>query len=213
MSGVSAYCGDLWLACLAAGAWLATVAGDCDEAERLAALRATAAPALERALWTGTHYRFDSSGGPGGEVIMADQLAGTWYTRLLRLPEAHPAGRPEQALDAVLATNLRGFAGGRLGPVNGRSPDGGPADVGSNHAHEVWVGVAWGLASLAVLMDRDAAAWELGESLYRTLYEESGLWFRTPEAWTEERRFRAPVYHRALAVWSVYTALRLRAGG
>lgn len=47
-------------------------------------------------------------------------------------------------------------------------------------------------------------------ALHRTLYEDSGLWFRTPEAWTEEREYRASMYHRPLAVWSVYTALRLR---
>ena len=212
MTGVSAYCGDLWIACLAAGAWLAERAGDRAEAARLRELGARAGAALERALWTGSRYRFDSGAGPASEVVIADQLAGTWYARLLRLPAPHPDGRADQALDSVLATNFRGFAGGRLGPVNGRSPDGGPADVGSEQAHEVWVGVAWSLASLALLAGRDDDAWDLGAALYRTLYEDSGLWFRTPEAWTEDRRFRAAVYHRALAVWSVYTALRCRHG-
>jgi non-lysosomal glucosylceramidase len=208
MRGISAYCADLWLACLAAGEWLAARAGDHEEAERLAALRARCQPVVEDKLWTGTYYRFDSSGGPASEVVMADQLAGTWYAKLLKLPEPHPDGRAARALETVLDSNFRGFAQGRLGPVNGRSPDGGP--VGSEQADEVWVGAAWGMASLALLLGRDDEAWQVAGALHRTLYEDSGLWFRTPEAWTEEREYRASMYHRPLAVWSVYTALRLR---
>jgi non-lysosomal glucosylceramidase len=208
MRGISAYCADLWLACLAAGAWLAARAGDHAEAERLTALRERCRPVVEERLWTGAYYRFDSSGGPASEVVMADQLAGTWYARLLDLPLPHPDGRAERALETVLDSNFRGFAKGRLGPVNGRSPDGGP--VGSEQADEVWVGAAWSMASLALLLGRDAEAWQLAEALHRTLYEDSGLWFRTPEAWTENREFRASMYHRPLAVWSLYTALRVR---
>jgi len=210
MTGVSAYCGDLWLATLSAGEWAARRAGDQGGAERLARLRDRAAARLEELLWTGTHYRFDSSGGPVGETIFADQLAGTWYALLLGLPPPHLLERVERSLTAVLSTNLRGFAHGRLGVVNGRSPQGGPAEGGAEQADEVWVGVCWGIASLCLLLGRDADAWELGEALYRTIYEESGLWFRTPEAWNEERQFRAQIYHRPLAVWSLYTALRVR---
>jgi non-lysosomal glucosylceramidase len=208
MHGVSAYCSDLWLACLAAGEWLANRAGDPAEAERLAGLRARGQKVQEDRLWNGSYYRYDSSGGPASEVVMADQLAGTWYSMLLKLPAPHPDGRAERALQTVLASNFRGFADGRLGPVNGRSPDGGP--VGTEQGDEVWVGVGWGLVSLALLMGCDEDAWRVGESLNRTLYEESGLWFRTPEAWTEDRQYRASMYHRPLAVWSVYTALRVR---
>ena len=210
MAGVSAYCGDLWLAALAAAEWAARRAGDQGEADRLARIGDRAATRLEELLWTGTHYRFDSSGGPVAETIFADQLAGTWYALLLGLPLPHPLERVEQSLTTVLSLNLRGFAGGRLGAVNGRSPHRGRAEGGAEQADEVWVGVCWGIASLCLLLGRDADAWELGEALYRTIYEDSGLWFRTPEAWNEERQFRAQMYHRPLAVWSLYTALRVR---
>jgi len=210
MTGISAYCGDLWLACLAAGQWLASQVGEVEEAARLGRLRERAAAALEQALWTGTYYRFDGSRGPVSDTIITDQLPGTWYALLLGLPLPHPQDRIGRALSTVLASNLRGYAGGRLGPVNGRSPDGGPADGPRDQADEVWVGVAWAVASLCLLLGRDEDAWELGEALHRTLYEESGLWFRTPEAWTEYWRFRAAVYQRPLAIWSLYTALRVR---
>lgn len=210
MTGVSAYCGDLWLACLAAGEWLAQQVRDTAEASRLAQLRERAAATLEHVLWTGTCYRFDSSRGPASDTVLADQLAGTWYALLLGLPEPHPRERIERSLALVLGSNFRGYADGRLGAVNGRSPAGGPATGESEQAHEVWSGVSWSLASICLLLGRDADAWELGEALYRTIYEDSGLWFRTPEAWTEERLFRAQLYHRPLAVWSLHTALRVR---
>src|SRR5262249_38554586 len=106
------------------------------------------------------------------------------------------------SLTTVLRSNLRGFARGRLGVVNGRSPRGGPAEGGAEQAEEVWVGVCWGIASLCLLLGRDADAWELGEALYRTIYEESGLWFRTPEAWNGDRQFRARPCPRPCAVWT-----------
>jgi non-lysosomal glucosylceramidase len=211
MSGISAYCGDLWLSCLAAGEWLARQAGDGEEAARLSEVRERAAAALEAALWTGTHYRFDGSGRPVSDTVITDQLAGSWYALLLGLPLPHGQDRMHRALTTVLDSNLRGYAGGRIGLVNGRSPDGGPSDGPRDQADEVWVGVAWGVASLCLLLGRDEDAWELGSALHRTLYEQSGLWFRTPEAWKEDRTFRAAVYQRPLAVWGLYTALRVRA--
>jgi non-lysosomal glucosylceramidase len=210
MHGVSAYCGDLWVAALAAGELLARRAGDAGEADRLAALHARAEPRVEELLWRGDRYRFDSSGGPSSDDILADQFAGTWYLLLLGLPPAHPAERVDAALSTVLRFNLDGFEGGRLGPANGRGHDGGPPAEAGEQASEVWVGAAWSLASLCLLAGRDADAWRIGKALHTTLYEESGLWFRTPEAWTAEREFRAARYHRPLAVWSMLTALRAR---
>lgn len=210
MSGVSAYCSDLWLAALTAGAWLAGKAGDDAEAWRLTVLRDRAAAVVERALWRGDCYRFDNSGGANSEDILADQFAGTWYLRVLGLDVTHPPERVVTGLDTVLARNLDGFCGGTRGPVNGRGADGGPVDSGGEQPDEVWVGVAWGLASLCLLEGRDADAWRIGKALHDTLYTDSGLWFRTPEAWTADGEFRAPLYHRPLAVWSLITALRTR---
>lgn len=210
MQGVSAYCSDLWLAALTAGAWLAGKAGDEDEAWRLTTLRDQAAPVVERELWRGDCYRFDNSGGPNAEDILTDQFAGTWYARLLGLDVTHPPGRVATGLDTVLARNLDGFLGGTRGPVNGRAADGGPVTSSGEQPDEVWVGVAWALASLCLLEGRDADAWRIGKALHDTLYADSGLWFRTPEAWTADDRFRAPVYHRPLAVWSLITALKAR---
>jgi non-lysosomal glucosylceramidase len=212
LHGFSAYSGDLWLAALEAAAEIAELAGQRLDALRLRGTRDRAATRLEAALWNGASYRLDSGGTEASESVMADQFAGTWYALLLGLPETHPRDRVQTALTTVLDSNLRGFAGGQLGPVNGRTALG-EAIAGNEQASEVWVGVAWGLASLALLLDRDADAWEIGGALYRTLYQESGLWFRTPEAWTEHGGFRAPMYHRGLAIWSLVTALRRREGG
>jgi non-lysosomal glucosylceramidase len=41
---------------------------------------------------------------------------------------------------------------------------------------------------------------------------ERGLWFRTPEAYDEDGNFRASLYLRPLAIWTIEEALRRARG-
>ena len=80
--------------------------------------------AFDRRLWRGTHYAYDDGGGPSSDSVMADQLAGQWYADATGLGTIVPDDRVETALRTVLARNVRGFGGGRMGAVNGTRPDG-----------------------------------------------------------------------------------------
>ena len=51
--------------------------------------------------------------------------------------------------------------------------------------------------------------WETAAGAAAVTYER-GLWFRTPEAYDERADFRASVYLRPLAIWSIEEALRRR---
>ncbi|MGF1512702.1 MAG: GH116 family glycosyl hydrolase [Elainellaceae cyanobacterium] len=210
LEGVSAYCGGLWLAALQAAIaigqrLLDSELGD-SEAISSAILRwqrwlAQAQPLYQAKLWNGQYYRLDT--GSGSDVVMADQLCGQFYARLLGLPDIVPADCAAKALDTVYQTCFLRFAEGKLGAANGLRPDGSPENPDDTHPLEVWTGINFGLAAFLVQMERPERALALTEAVVHQIYNH-GLQFRTPEAITAEGTFRACHYLRAMAIWLVY---------
>jgi non-lysosomal glucosylceramidase len=206
MLGPSAYGGSLWLAALRAGIAMGERVGD--EAT-LAWLRATldrAQPAFEAHLWSGDGYRYDAGGGPSGESIMADQLAGQWWADATDLGEIAPAAHVDAALRTIFERNVRGFGDGWMGAVNGTRPDG-SVDESSEQSQEVWTGTTWALAAFMLGRGLTAEAWQTAEGVDRVV-ERRGYRFRTPEAYDADGNFRATMYLRPLAIWAIEHALR-----
>lgn len=115
LQGVSAYCGGLWLAgleaAIAIGQTLISYSGDRPLEEILESrlnkptLKETIATYqswLEQSrpvyqeIWNGQYYQLDSES--GSDIVMADQLCGQFYARLLGLPDIVPH---ENALTAL----------------------------------------------------------------------------------------------------------------
>jgi non-lysosomal glucosylceramidase len=71
----------------------------------------------------------------------------------------------------------------------------------------VWVGATYALAALMLGRGLVSEAWQTASGAARVAYER-GLWFRTPEAYDERGNFRASLYLRPLAIWSIEEALR-----
>ena len=217
MTGPSAYCGGLWLAALASMADMADLAGQQQHGWR--ELLAVAQQAFTSKLWNGKFFSFDlgrSGGERGGErVIMADQLAGYWYRHLTGLHTG--AGGEEEplleetkvlsSLTMIFSNNVMGFAGGRLGAVNGMV-EGGGVDRSAIQSEEVWTGVTYGLASLMLSKGMLEQGLRTAEGIYRTVYETIGLGFETPEALYEKKHYRAIGYMRPLSIWAMNIALR-----
>jgi non-lysosomal glucosylceramidase len=179
-----------------------------DEAT-LAWLRATldrAQPAFEAHLWSGDGYRYDAGGGPSGESIMADQLAGQWWADATDLGEIAPAAHVDAALRTIFERNVRGFGDGWMGAVNGTRPDG-SVDESSEQSQEVWTGTTWALAAFMLGRGLTAEAWQTAEGVDRVV-ERRGYRFRTPEAYDADGNFRATMYLRPLAIWAIEHALR-----
>lgn len=210
MRGPSAYCGGLWLAALEAAIRMAELVGDAEARARYEDWLRRGREAFEATLWNGRYYRYDALS-PHRESIMADQLAGPWYADLIGLPPIVPEDHIQQALRTVYEYNVRRFADGRMGAVNGMRPDG-SVDRSSNQSAEVWVGVTYAVASAMLLRGLEAEAWGTAWGAYRVTYEEKGYWFRTPEAWDETGNFRASMYLRPGAIWAIEAARRRRAG-
>ncbi|HUP83650.1 MAG TPA: non-lysosomal glucosylceramidase [Candidatus Limnocylindria bacterium] len=204
MTGASAYGGGLWLAALSAAVEMAREVGDADSAGTLGSLLARGRQAYVDRLWNGRYFEFDAEG-MSHDSVMADQLCGVWYCDATGLPPYVDDAKVALAMDEILARNVRGFAGGTMGAINGAFATGG-VDDSNLHAREVWPGVTYGLAALFAHRGRPADALEIARGAVRFTYER-GLWFRTPEAWDAQGDFRATIYMRPLAIWAIEYAL------
>ncbi len=221
LRGISAYCGGLWIAALEAAIKIGDILlkrppmnpqlqpenyPDCIE-KYLAVYQGWLAQSraiYHDTLWNGEYYRLDSES--GSDVVMADQLCGQFYARLLKLPDVVENQYVESALGKVYEACFLKFYNGKYGAANGMKPDGKPEDPNSTHPQEVWLGINYGLAAFLLQIGRKDEAFQLTEAVIKQVYE-NGLQFRTPEAITAVGTFRACHYLRAMAIWAIYGVL------
>ena len=207
LQGVSAYCGALWIAALEAALamgqqlQLALELDTSQEQRQFSDWLEQSRSQFDRLLWNGEYYAIDAESGT--PVVMADQLCGDFYARLLGLPAVVAEERALSTLQAVKEACFEGFAGGSLGVANGLRRDGTPLDPNGTHPLEVWTGINFGLAAYYRLMGDGTTATAICRAVLTQVYE-GGLQFRTPEAITAVRTFRACHYLRAMALWAVW---------
>ncbi|MEM7581205.1 MAG: GH116 family glycosyl hydrolase [Cyanobacteria bacterium P01_A01_bin.80] len=210
LQGVSAYCGGLWLAALEAAIAISEIlqdngSGNLEEIEKQRIIYQEwlekSKPIYQTKLWNGKYYRLDSES--GSDVVMADQLCGQFYARLLGLEDIVPEECADSALKTVYEACFLRFNDGKFGAANGLRPDGSPENPDATHPLEVWTGINFGLAAFLVQMGMKDEALRMTEAVVKQIYE-NGLQFRTPEAITATGTFRACVYLRAMAIWGVY---------
>ncbi len=209
MEGVSAYCGGLWIAALQAALasaqqlslhlGLDTTASQQDFGTWLGQARA----AYDRLLWRGHYYALDTK--TAGEVVMADQLCGDFYARLLGLQPVVADQRARTAMATISKVCFDGFHQGCYGVVNGLKPDGNPMDPEGTHPLEIWVGINFGLAAYWCLLGNQKTAMAISTRVVEQIYDR-GLQFRTPEALTADGHFRACHYLRPMAIWAIWAA-------
>lgn len=210
--GVSAYCGGLWLAALEAAIAICDILlrnhiGTKNTEELKARYQLwleQSLPVYQEKLWNGQYFRLDSES--GSDVVMADQLCGQFYARLLGLPDIVPCDRALSALQTVYDACFIKFSHGEFGAANGVLPDGSAENPNATHPLEVWTGINFGLAAFLVQMGMEDEALQLTGSVVRQIYHH-GLQFRTPEAITASGTFRASTYLRAMAIWAIYLVI------
>ncbi len=220
LQGVSAYCGGLWLAgleaAIAIGQTLISYSGDRPLGEILDSrlnkqtLKETIATyqswlkqsrPVYQEIWNGQYYQLDSES--GSDIVMADQLCGQFYARLLGLPDIVPHENALMALRTVYEACFLKFHKAQLGAANGVKPDGSPENPDATHPLEVWTGINFGLAAFLLQMGMQDEAFQLTKAVVQQVYK-NGLQFRTPEAITAIGTFRASHYLRAMAIWAIY---------
>ncbi|MBK1988578.1 bile acid beta-glucosidase [Sphaerospermopsis aphanizomenoides BCCUSP55] len=210
LNGVSAYCGGLWLAALESAIAIADVLTNhrgTENAEKVRAQKSIyqswlqqSKPIYQEKLWNGQYYRLDSES--GSDVVMADQLCGQFYARLLGLPDIVPSSNALSAVKTVYDACFVKFYDGQFGAANGVLPNGCPENPKATHPLEVWTGINFGLAAFLVQMGMKNEAMQLTEAVVGQIYD-NGLQFRTPEAITPVGTFRASTYLRPMAIWAI----------
>ena len=81
---------------------------------------------FDKLLWNGEYYDIDADSGT--PVVMADQLCGDFYARLLGLPPVVSDNNSRSTLKAVKEACFEAFDSGSLGVANGLRRDGTPLD-------------------------------------------------------------------------------------
>ena len=200
--GVSAYCGGLWLACLQAGAALAVAVEDYQSASDYNVKFKKAQKVYEAALWNGEYYNYDSSTQAHHDSIMADQLAGHWFSLACGLGGVVPKEHASSALKKIFENNVMGFENGRIGATNGMRPDG-SLDRTAMQSMEIWTGTTFTLSAAMLQAGLEQEAFQTAKGIYNMVYEDYGLWFQTPEAMSARESVRAISYMRPLAIWAI----------
>ena len=207
LKGVSAYFGALWIAALEAALAIAqqlqlsTGLDTSSEQQEFSSWLAQSRANFDTLLWNGEYYDIDAESGT--PVVMADQLCGDFYARLLGLPAVVSEANSRSTLKAVREACFESFAGGQLGVANGLRRDGTPLDPNGTHPLEVWTGINFGIASYYRLMGETQTALAITTAVVQQVYS-GGLQFRTPEAITGVNTFRACHYLRAMAIWGLW---------
>ena len=199
--GASAYSGGLYLAALRATEEIASALGETATASQYRSLFDRARAAYIKKLWNGSYFNYDS-GSPYHDSIMADQLAGQWYANLTGLGDLVPASMRVSALKKIFEFNVMKFGDGHMGALNGMAPDG-RILTDNEQIQEVWTGTTFGLCAEMVAEGLQDEAFATAKGIYDVVYEKKGYWFRTPEAWGTDGMYRASMYMRPAAIWSM----------
>ncbi len=203
VTGTSAYSGGLWLAALRAAEEIGKQVGEAKAAEDYHAQFAKSQASYVRKLWNGEYFRYDTQS-EYKDNIQADQLAGQWYANMTGLGDIVPKNMQMSSLKKIFDYNVMKFADGSMGAVNGMSANGTLITLPDNQqVREVWTGTTMGLAGLMLSEGMKDQAYKTVWGVFHTTYETKGYWFRTPEAWDITGNYRASMYMRPAAIWTM----------
>ncbi|CAN8290131.1 unnamed protein product [Cochlearia groenlandica] len=205
-SGVSAYCGGLWVAALQAGSALAREVGDNGAAVYFNAKYEKARSVYEK-LWNGSYFNYDNSRSGSSSAILADQMAGQWYARACGLKPIAKEEWVKKALETVYDFNVMKVRGGTRGAVNGMLPDG-RVDRSTMVSREVWAGTTYSVAACMIQEGLADKGFRTASGIYEAAWSDRGIGcsFQTPEAWTTNDEYRSLCYMRPLAIWGIQWA-------
>ncbi|CAH1796951.1 unnamed protein product [Owenia fusiformis] len=208
VTGASAYCGGMWLSALKIMVEMAEKLDLPEDAQYFNAILEKGKVSFETKLWNGSYYNYDSSKAVYHDSVMSDQLAGHWFLKASGLPDdaVFPKENIHTALDTIYKHNILPFKNGTMGAINGMRPNG-KKDLTSVQSEEFWTGVTYGLGATMIQEGKVEMGFQTAYGAYRTVYEDYGLAYQSPEAYMEGGYYRSLGYMRPLCIWSIQWAL------
>eukprot|EP00124_Ichthyophonus_hoferi_P002078 Ihof_evm12s129 gene=Ihof_evmTU12s129 len=200
VTGVSAYCGGLWLAALQA--MIATCKlmekeeiADKDSYLKWQDLYDRAVLVYNEKLWNGSYYNYDESDERQSDSIQSDQLAGHFYLIASGLESYASNDNAIKALQVIYDNCVLGVYNGQRGAVNGVRPTG-EIDTTCMQSNEIWTGVTYSVAATMITHNMIAEGFNTARGIYEYVWNIGGLAYQTPEAYFPNGDFRALCYMR-----------------
>ncbi|XP_039256839.2 non-lysosomal glucosylceramidase-like [Styela clava] len=207
VTGPSAYCGGLWIAALRCTIEAANILDRQEDSLKYKEILERATKAYDKKLWNGEYFNYDSNKHSNhSDSIMADQCAGQWYLLAAGIADVIPGDKILSCLRKVYNFNVELFADGRRGAVNGMRPNG-KVDQSSVQSDEVWTGVTYAVAATMLHKGMLKEGFKTAQGMYKSVWEETGMAFQTPEAILKHNHYRSLAYMRPLSIWGMQYAL------
>ena len=89
-----------------------------------------------------------------------------------------------------------------MGALNGMGADG-QALHENEQVEEVWTGTTFSIASHMLSEGMRDQAFHTARGVYNVVWKDRGYFFRTPEAYDAHGMYRASMYMRPGAIWSM----------
>ncbi len=108
-TGVSAYCGGLWIAACSAMAEMAQFLDDSLTYTKYIDICTKAKEVYNKELWNSElgYYNYDNSVSVHHDSIMADMLAGQWYSRVCQLEPVVPHENAIRSYKTIFDNNVK----------------------------------------------------------------------------------------------------------
>ncbi|MDP2939492.1 MAG: GH116 family glycosyl hydrolase [Candidatus Omnitrophota bacterium] len=202
--GASSYVGSIFLASLLAMKEMADIVSDKKTKHTCLEWFKKARENFVKKLWNGRYFICYNNGKIRGEASTVGQLIGQWYAHVLGLDYIVPKELVQKAIRYILSVNARASNFGAINSMLSKQE----VDNTCWHSKNIWIGLNYAFASLAIYEGFTKEALSLAENIYQASAVSLNPWNQPDmiDAKTGKYLF-GDHYMRNMAIWAIPFAL------